>query len=77
MFFHLYLTLGFTRRIVGVPKAESDAVLTFLFRQISENPDHQVRFKWEPNSVAIWDNRVRIFYFPDHEFRELIANHRL
>lgn len=50
---------GFTRRIIGVPKAESDAVLSFLFHQISENPDHQVRFKWEPNSMAIWDNRVR------------------
>ncbi|KXN91629.1 Putative alpha-ketoglutarate-dependent sulfonate dioxygenase [Leucoagaricus sp. SymC.cos] len=48
----------FTRRIIGVPKAESDAILSFLFHQISENPDHQVRFKWEPNSIAIWDNRV-------------------
>ena len=53
--------LGFTRRIVGVPKAESDAILTFLFRQISDNPDFQVRFKWRTNSVAIWDNRVRVF----------------
>ncbi|KAF7773685.1 hypothetical protein Agabi119p4_5852 [Agaricus bisporus var. burnettii] len=50
--------LGFTRRIVGVPKSESDAVLTFLYQQMGENPDHQVRFKWEPNSVAFWDNRI-------------------
>jgi len=50
--------IGFTRRILGVPKAESDAILSFLFHQISENPDHQVRFKWETNSIAIWDNRV-------------------
>jgi len=50
---------GFVRRIVGVPKAESDAMLNFLFRQISENPDFQVRFKWEVNSIAFWDNRVR------------------
>ena len=66
---------GFVRRIVGVPKAESDAILQFLFRQISENPDFQVshwisknpmnvlkvaqvRFRWERNDVAIWDNRV-------------------
>jgi hypothetical protein len=41
-----------------VPKAESDAILSFLFHQISENTDHQVRFKWQPNSIAIWDNRV-------------------
>ena len=50
--------LGFTRRIIGVPKPESDAILSFLFHQISENPDFQVRFKWERNSIAIWDNRV-------------------
>ena len=54
---HVILT-GFTRRIVGVPKAESDAILEFLFRQIAENPDWQVRYSWEANSVAVWDNRV-------------------
>lgn len=54
----VYVNPGFTRRIVGVPKAESDAVLAFLFNQISENHDFQVRFRWEKDSVAIWDNRV-------------------
>jgi alpha-ketoglutarate-dependent taurine dioxygenase len=54
----LILHIGFTRRIVGLPKAESDAVLNLLFHQLAENPDYQVRFHWEPNSVAIWDNRV-------------------
>ncbi|TDL20772.1 TauD-domain-containing protein [Rickenella mellea] len=54
----VYVNPGFTRRIVGVPKAESDAILSFLFHQISENPDFQVRFRWEKDSVAIWDNRV-------------------
>jgi len=54
----VYVNPGFTRRIVGVSKAESDAILAFLFRQISENPDHQVRFRWQVNSVAFWDNRI-------------------
>lgn len=54
-----FVRAGFTRRIVGLPKAESDAVLRLLFYQLSENPDFQVRFHWEPNSIAIWDNRVR------------------
>nr|GAT57367.1 alpha-ketoglutarate-dependent taurine dioxygenase [Mycena chlorophos] len=54
----IYVNPGFTRRIVGVPKAESDAILQLLFRQIGENPDFQVRFKWEPNSIAFWDNRI-------------------
>ena len=60
------MSAGFVRRIVGVPKAESDAILSLLFRQISENPDFQVRFHWERNSIAIWDNRVcpNSFSFP-------------
>ncbi|KAF8802477.1 TauD-domain-containing protein [Phlegmacium glaucopus] len=54
----IYVNPGFTRYIVGVPRAESDAILTFLYHQISENPDHQVRFRWEVNSIAFWDNRI-------------------
>ncbi|KIK55139.1 hypothetical protein GYMLUDRAFT_248940 [Collybiopsis luxurians FD-317 M1] len=54
----VYVNPGFTRRIVGVPKAESDAILSFLFHQIAENVDNQARFHWEPNSIAFWDNRV-------------------
>ncbi|KAH0833344.1 hypothetical protein J3R83DRAFT_12413 [Lanmaoa asiatica] len=54
----IYVNPGFTRRIVGVPKAESDSILNFLFQQISSNVDFQVRFHWEPNSIAFWDNRI-------------------
>ncbi|KAF8529303.1 hypothetical protein BU17DRAFT_80535 [Hysterangium stoloniferum] len=53
----VYVNATITRRIVGVPKPESDTILQFLFRQISENPDFQVRYKWETNDVAFWDNR--------------------
>jgi sulfonate dioxygenase len=56
----LNMAPGFTRRIVGVPKAESDAILSLIFHQISENPDFQVRFKWEKNSIAFW---VGCFFF--------------
>ncbi|KAF8265423.1 alpha-ketoglutarate-dependent sulfonate dioxygenase [Lactarius quietus] len=49
-----------TRRIIDVPKAESDAILAYLFTQIAESYDFQVRNKWEPNDVAILDNRVVI-----------------
>ncbi|KAF8501545.1 alpha-ketoglutarate-dependent sulfonate dioxygenase [Russula emetica] len=56
----VYVNPGFTRRIVGVPKVESDAILAFLFAQINQNHHFQVRFKWEPNDIAIWDNRVVI-----------------
>jgi alpha-ketoglutarate-dependent taurine dioxygenase len=49
--------IRFTKRIVEVTKDESDAILEYLFRHISENHDLQVRFKWNINDMAIWDNR--------------------
>jgi alpha-ketoglutarate-dependent taurine dioxygenase len=37
---------------------ESDNLLEYLYRHISENHDMQVRYKWGVNDVAIWDNRA-------------------
>ncbi|KZT53673.1 alpha-ketoglutarate-dependent sulfonate dioxygenase [Calocera cornea HHB12733] len=54
----VFVNPGFTRRILNIPKAESDAILTFLFHQIAENPDFHVRIKWESNDIVLWDNRV-------------------
>ena len=36
-------------------------MLQFLFQHISK-PEFQVRFHWEDNSVAIWDNRITQHY---------------
>jgi alpha-ketoglutarate-dependent taurine dioxygenase len=57
----------FTKRIVELTKDESDSVLEYLFRHISQNHDLQVRFKWNKNDIAIWDNRSTFHtatYFP-------------
>ena len=52
----LYVNRGFTRRILGVPRDESTAILSYLYDH-AENPLFQCRFRWQPNSVAFWDNR--------------------
>ncbi len=52
----LFVSTTFTTRIVQLPEAESDAVLRFLFEHVQQ-PRFQCRFRWEPNSVAFWDNR--------------------
>ena len=54
----LFVNRGFTRRIVGFTRRESDAVLNFLYDHIETGIDFQVRFKWTEDTVAIWDNRV-------------------
>lgn len=53
----LYVSPGFTRSIEGLTAKESDAVLKLLFEQIAK-PAYTVRFRWQPNSIAFWDNRA-------------------
>ena len=53
----LYVNRTFTRRIVELSEAESDAVLAFLFDHC-EQIDFQIRFRWEWNDVVFWDNRA-------------------
>ena len=52
----LYVNPTFTTRLCGVSRDEGDAVLSYLYRHC-ENPNFLVRFRWEPDSVAFWDNR--------------------
>jgi taurine dioxygenase len=53
----LFVNRNFTYRINEVGDEESDAILNYLYDH-AEKPDFQVRFRWEPNSVAFWDNRA-------------------
>ncbi len=57
----LYVNRGFTTRIKGLRPPESRAILDLLFDHL-ENPTFQCRFHWEPNSVALWDNRCAQHY---------------
>ncbi len=52
----LYVNRGFTRRIVGLPRDESAAILSYLY-DLAEDPLFQCRFRWTENAVAFWDNR--------------------
>ena len=52
----LYVNRGFTKRILGVPRDESAAILHYLYDH-AESPLWQCRFRWQPNSIAFWDNR--------------------
>ncbi|MDB5414909.1 MAG: Taurine dioxygenase [Rubritepida sp.] len=53
----LYVNRLFTSRINEVSEEESEAILDHLY-QHAEKPDFQIRFQWQPNSVAFWDNRA-------------------
>ena len=52
----LYVNELFTDYIVGLAPQESDAMLAYLYKHIA-SPRFQCRFRWQKNSVAMWDNR--------------------
>ena len=52
----LFVNSTFTASIKGMKPRESVFLLNFLYRHI-EAPDFSCRFRWRPNSVAMWDNR--------------------
>jgi len=45
-----------SRWIMGTGAAESQRIVNYLLDAINR-PDHQVRLRWQPDTVAIWDNR--------------------
>jgi len=53
----LYVNPMFTQRIVGLEAAESRALLAFIYRHC-QRPEFQVRVRWQPGSLALWDNRA-------------------
>jgi taurine dioxygenase len=53
----LFVNGNFTSHINELSAEESKAVLEFLY-QHSTKPAFQVRFRWQPHSVAFWDNRA-------------------
>ncbi|ORM70914.1 taurine dioxygenase [Pantoea wallisii] len=57
----LFVNEGFTTRLLGVSEKESEALLSYLFAHATK-PEFQVRWRWQPNDVAIWDNRVTQHY---------------
>ncbi|WP_329126205.1 TauD/TfdA dioxygenase family protein [Streptomyces sp. NBC_01465] len=59
----LFVNPGFTSHIVGVSARESKAVLDLLYGEITR-PEYTVRFRWEPGSVAFWDNRATAHLAP-------------
>jgi taurine dioxygenase len=57
----IYVNRAFTQYIVGLERADSDALLEHLYAQAAI-PEYQCRFRWCANSIAFWDNRASQHY---------------
>ncbi|MCK6450261.1 MAG: TauD/TfdA family dioxygenase [Alphaproteobacteria bacterium] len=52
----LYVNVAHTTRFDGMTEEESRPLLDFLFRH-QVQPEFTCRFRWQPGSLAFWDNR--------------------
>lgn len=62
----LYVNPQFTLRICDMKEDESAAVLNYLYSR-SHTPEYQLRVKWRPDMVVMWDNRSVQHYAP-HDY---------
>ncbi|MFM9551563.1 MULTISPECIES: TauD/TfdA dioxygenase family protein [Streptomyces] len=60
----LYVNPYYVENIVDVTRAESRLLLEMFVEQITR-PEYTVRFRWEPGSVALWDNRATVHLAPN------------
>ena len=57
----LFVNQPFTMRFEGMTKGESQPLLQYLFTHASK-PENTCRFRWQPGSLAFWDNRCTMHY---------------
>ncbi|MDA1075323.1 MAG: TauD/TfdA family dioxygenase, partial [Proteobacteria bacterium] len=63
----LYVSPSFIKSVVGLKAHESHKLLELLWEQ-AVRPEYTVRFKWEPGSIAFWDNRSTAHLAPSDIF---------
>ena len=79
----LFVNESFTRNIEDLDERESASLLAFLFEHI-RTPEFQIRYRWEPGTLVVWDNRVTVHYavadyHPRHRLmhRVTVLNHEV
>jgi taurine dioxygenase len=73
----LFVNPLMTFKIKGLSDAESKAILELLYEHMTQE-EYMVRFRWEINSIAFWDNRCTAHrgindFFPAHRLMHRVA----
>jgi taurine dioxygenase len=58
----LFFNPGFVTKIVGIPKVESDMIISYLNEVVATTQEMHVRFQWGKDDVAFWDNRITVSF---------------
>ena len=69
----LYVNGAHTQRFVRMTEEESAPLLNYLF-QHQVRPEFTCRFRWQPGSIAFWDNRCALHnpVYDYHGFRRVM-----
>jgi len=68
----LFVNEGYTTRLLGVERKESEAVLNYLFDHL-RTPEFQIRHLWRKGDLVVWDNRITQHYaVADYAARRLM-----
>ncbi len=68
----LFVNRTFTSHVVEMSAGESAALLGYLYTW-SEQPRFQVRYRWTPGAVGMWDNRCTMHHaVDDYDERRVI-----
>src|ERR1700712_85020 len=68
----LYYNEGWVSHIVGLHQYESEHVIALL-REHVKAPNYNMRWRWEANDLALWDNRaVQHFAVPDYTVERIM-----
>jgi taurine dioxygenase len=59
----LFVNPNFTSHIVELSRAEGNHLLALLYEHLSAAA-YTCRFRWQPNSIAFWDNRATCHLVP-------------
>jgi taurine dioxygenase len=73
----IYVNALFTTGVVGLSRAESEMLLELLFSHVVTD-EFTVRLRWQPGTVAIWDNRSTQHkpvndFFPQHRLMHRVT----
>ena len=63
----LFVSPSFLKQVVGLSPRESRVLLELLWEHVVR-PEFTVRFKWQPGSLAFWDNRATAHVAPTDIF---------
>jgi alpha-ketoglutarate-dependent taurine dioxygenase len=53
----LFLNLGTTSHLIGLKEREGQALLDLLEFELTR-PEYQVRLRWRPKTLVVWDNQA-------------------